>query len=643
MSIPTESIDGDMTADHDQEHLWPPLTNLGPSEELRLLRARIALLERQQMMNSTTSSCVSFDAQNANDAADTLCLQNDDIEPNNDKKAMADQQKEVEQTQADQLEILLTETNKKLEEEKQLNAELLAKIDELERKQKADQQKKHRAKIDERQQEGGRGGGGGGGFGCLNRDNEGGGLPSNNFSGGGGSGSDASGTRPNSILRIIIDTMPYPALDVLYRIFSRYGKVLRIITFNKGNSFQALIQLSEADSAQNAKNSLDGCNIYNGFCKLHIEYSKWSTLRVGQNNDKSRDYSNPIKFCGGGGFGRHNEGGGLPSNDFSGGGGSGSSGNDGFSNSGWGGGEGRGGARWNRWNDGRERGRGGGGGRFGCLNRDNEGGGLPSNNFSGGGGSGSSGNDGFSNSGWGGGEGRGGDRWNRWNDGRERGRGGGGFGRPNRDNEGGGLPSNNFSGGGGFGSSGQHNQQQQQQSNQQQQHNHHAHRQLHNSESARSCTSSLAGSVYDDLAAPDQHHHQQHTSSSQTRLCHRLGPSSSSFASCSITGHNNRSDSVGSTHSAASLPGSSLMSQKLTSHRVQQQSAADDGPHNSPEIIFVDDVIRNKCVPPIGHNTVKTELGEAELIGIEEDVPSGEPPVVLNSPRAKKVKKEEPN
>uniref|UniRef100_A0A914HG39 Uncharacterized protein n=1 Tax=Globodera rostochiensis TaxID=31243 RepID=A0A914HG39_GLORO len=51
-----------ITADHDPEHLWAPLTNLDPSEQLRLLRARIALLERQQMMNSLqTSSCASFD------------------------------------------------------------------------------------------------------------------------------------------------------------------------------------------------------------------------------------------------------------------------------------------------------------------------------------------------------------------------------------------------------------------------------------------------------------------------------------------------------------------------------------------------------------------------------------------------------
>uniref|UniRef100_A0A183CHK0 SARAH domain-containing protein n=1 Tax=Globodera pallida TaxID=36090 RepID=A0A183CHK0_GLOPA len=47
MLISTESTSGgDITAD--QEHLWPTLTNLDPSEQLRLLHARIAHLKRQQ-------------------------------------------------------------------------------------------------------------------------------------------------------------------------------------------------------------------------------------------------------------------------------------------------------------------------------------------------------------------------------------------------------------------------------------------------------------------------------------------------------------------------------------------------------------------------------------------------------------------
>uniref|UniRef100_A0A183CI33 B30.2/SPRY domain-containing protein n=1 Tax=Globodera pallida TaxID=36090 RepID=A0A183CI33_GLOPA len=54
MSISGESTtgEGDITAD--QEYLWPTFTNLEPSEELRLLRAKIAELERQQSINSPT-------------------------------------------------------------------------------------------------------------------------------------------------------------------------------------------------------------------------------------------------------------------------------------------------------------------------------------------------------------------------------------------------------------------------------------------------------------------------------------------------------------------------------------------------------------------------------------------------------------
>ena len=46
-------------------------------------------------------------------------------------------------------------------------------------------------------------------------------------------------------------------------------------------------------TAQAAKLSLDGQNIYNNCCTLRIEYSKLSNLNVKYNNDKSRDYTNP--------------------------------------------------------------------------------------------------------------------------------------------------------------------------------------------------------------------------------------------------------------------------------------------------------------------------------------------------------------
>ena len=83
--------------------------------------------------------------------------------------------------------------------------------------------------------------------------------------------------------------MVYPVtLDVIYQIFSRVGKVLKIVTFTKNNTFQTLIQYPDVITAQAAKLSLDGQNIYNGCCTLRIEYSKLSNLNVKYNNDKSR-------------------------------------------------------------------------------------------------------------------------------------------------------------------------------------------------------------------------------------------------------------------------------------------------------------------------------------------------------------------
>lgn len=46
-------------------------------------------------------------------------------------------------------------------------------------------------------------------------------------------------------------------------------------------------------SAQHAKLSLDGQNIYNACCTLRIDFSKLTSLNVKYNNDKSRDYTRP--------------------------------------------------------------------------------------------------------------------------------------------------------------------------------------------------------------------------------------------------------------------------------------------------------------------------------------------------------------
>uniref|UniRef100_A0AAQ5XBV3 RRM domain-containing protein n=1 Tax=Amphiprion ocellaris TaxID=80972 RepID=A0AAQ5XBV3_AMPOC len=96
------------------------------------------------------------------------------------------------------------------------------------------------------------------------------------------------------VLRIIIDNMFYPVtLDVLQQIFSKFGTVMKIITFTKNNQFQALLQFSDPVNAQQAKLALDGQNIYNSCCTLRIDFSKLVNLNVKYNNDKSRDYTRP--------------------------------------------------------------------------------------------------------------------------------------------------------------------------------------------------------------------------------------------------------------------------------------------------------------------------------------------------------------
>jgi len=99
---------------------------------------------------------------------------------------------------------------------------------------------------------------------------------------------------PKTVLRVVVENMVYPVtLDALHTVFSRSGRVLKIVTFTKANSFQALVQYGDAASAAAAKATLDGQNIYHGCCTLRIEDSKLSNLNVKYNNDKSRDYTNP--------------------------------------------------------------------------------------------------------------------------------------------------------------------------------------------------------------------------------------------------------------------------------------------------------------------------------------------------------------
>ncbi|KAF2591851.1 hypothetical protein F2Q70_00038495, partial [Brassica cretica] len=130
---------------------------------------------------------------------------------------------------------------------------------------------------------------------------------------------------PNRILLVTVHHMLYPiTVDVLHQVFSPYGFVEKIVTFQKSAGFQALIQYQAQPCAASARTSLQGRNIYDGCCQLDIQFSKYALplayilhfivtflvsrvvvsidcsfifsleeLQVNYNNDRSRDYTNP--------------------------------------------------------------------------------------------------------------------------------------------------------------------------------------------------------------------------------------------------------------------------------------------------------------------------------------------------------------
>uniref|UniRef100_A0A8C2DY64 Heterogeneous nuclear ribonucleoprotein L n=1 Tax=Cyprinus carpio TaxID=7962 RepID=A0A8C2DY64_CYPCA len=107
----------------------------------------------------------------------------------------------------------------------------------------------------------------------------------------------------NSVLLLTIMNPIYPiTTDVLYTICNNCGPVQRIVIFRK-NGVQAM-------SAQRAKASLNGADIYSGCCTLKIEYAKPTRLNVFKNDQDTWDYTNPnLSGQGGpqGGYGHYDD------------------------------------------------------------------------------------------------------------------------------------------------------------------------------------------------------------------------------------------------------------------------------------------------------------------------------------------------
>eukprot|EP00268_Persea_americana_P007880 TRINITY_DN1300_c0_g1_i2.p1 TRINITY_DN1300_c0_g1~~TRINITY_DN1300_c0_g1_i2.p1 ORF type:complete len:449 (+),score=90.26 TRINITY_DN1300_c0_g1_i2:480-1826(+) len=101
-------------------------------------------------------------------------------------------------------------------------------------------------------------------------------------------------SQPNRILLVTIHHLLYPiTVEVLHQVFSPHGFVEKIVTFQKSAGSQALIQYQSRQSAVQARNALQGRNIYDSCCQLDIQFSNLNELQVNYNNERSRDFTNP--------------------------------------------------------------------------------------------------------------------------------------------------------------------------------------------------------------------------------------------------------------------------------------------------------------------------------------------------------------
>ncbi|XP_038875069.1 polypyrimidine tract-binding protein homolog 2-like [Benincasa hispida] len=110
----------------------------------------------------------------------------------------------------------------------------------------------------------------------------------------------------DTLAEVILNTfvlkadLPLSSYSIICQVFSAFGFVHKITTFEKTAGFQALVQFSDAETASSAKNALDGRSIpryllpdHVGPCSLRITYSAHTDLTVKFQSHRSRDYTNP--------------------------------------------------------------------------------------------------------------------------------------------------------------------------------------------------------------------------------------------------------------------------------------------------------------------------------------------------------------
>eukprot|EP00820_Chromera_velia_P019467 Cvel_28311.t1-p1 / transcript=Cvel_28311.t1 / gene=Cvel_28311 / organism=Chromera_velia_CCMP2878 / gene_product=Polypyrimidine tract-binding protein homolog 3, putative / transcript_product=Polypyrimidine tract-binding protein homolog 3, putative / location=Cvel_scaffold3677:363-2321(-) / protein_length=324 / sequence_SO=supercontig / SO=protein_coding / is_pseudo=false len=114
--------------------------------------------------------------------------------------------------------------------------------------------------------------------------------------------SGSSDQTPNRLLLITVNNLVYQIdLDLIHSLFCKFGNILRMAIFNRPNkkdtkeppTVQCLVEYARVEEAIQALQTLNGRCIYAGCNELEIQYSKLNQLTVRQNNERTRDFTNP--------------------------------------------------------------------------------------------------------------------------------------------------------------------------------------------------------------------------------------------------------------------------------------------------------------------------------------------------------------
>ena len=110
--------------------------------------------------------------------------------------------------------------------------------------------------------------------------------------------------RPNHIILLTVLNAHYPIdVNIINKVCSPMGKVLRIVVFKRGAIVQSMVEFEDIQVATQAKSNLHGCDIYSGSCTLKVEFAKTDRLNVKKNDEMTWDYTDEFAMQGGRGGG----------------------------------------------------------------------------------------------------------------------------------------------------------------------------------------------------------------------------------------------------------------------------------------------------------------------------------------------------